>query len=285
MRNQNGEVHTTLPGLPERQLPYQIVVERVCKAVRTHVPINATVAVVSRGDEDLLRFGARRGWHFPRTQNGAYAGYYPDTDEDAVAHLEDLRRVGAGYLVFPSSSFWWFDHYPQFTAHLKRCCSELAVDEEAFVLFVLTRSTNDFSSPGAPRDPIEVGIHQQINELIDVLVPETRGVLMVSEDPSFAQKVAHRDISHLATTASPLEGEDLLGERDGEVMSRILDEVERGVSFLVVPVFLQWWLDRHELVRSQLGPHLIIHQSNVCRIYDLRNFMAEHGDEYEGEPR
>ncbi len=52
---------------------------------RQVVPPGATVAVVSRGDDQLLSLDGRRGWHFPRADDGTYAGYYPATGTEAVA--------------------------------------------------------------------------------------------------------------------------------------------------------------------------------------------------------
>src|SRR4029077_6836938 len=46
--------------------PYEVLVGRVREAVAHVVPEGATVAVATRGDEDLLELGERRGWHFPQ---------------------------------------------------------------------------------------------------------------------------------------------------------------------------------------------------------------------------
>jgi GT2 family glycosyltransferase len=77
------------------------------------------VLVVSRGDEDILRLGRRKASHFPQDETGQYAGYHPATGEDAIAHLEALRGGGGQFLLFPSTAFWWLDHYPDLRAHLE----------------------------------------------------------------------------------------------------------------------------------------------------------------------
>ena len=76
------------------------------------------IVVVSRGDEELVRFEGHVGWHFPRSDEGGYAGYYPEDSDAAIRHLEDLRRRGAHYFVVPASSSWWLDHYAGFRDYL-----------------------------------------------------------------------------------------------------------------------------------------------------------------------
>jgi GT2 family glycosyltransferase len=91
---------------------------RVRRAVDEIVPAGATILVASKGDEDLLDLGGRRAWHFPRSADGVYAGYYPADSAAAVEHLEELRRAGVEYLLLPSTAFWWLDHYSEFADFL-----------------------------------------------------------------------------------------------------------------------------------------------------------------------
>lgn len=87
--------------------------------VDAHVPGDATVTVVSRGDDALLRFRAT-GRHLPATADGRYAGHHPAGDDEAIDHLEEARAAGARYLLVPSTSAWWLDYYPGFADHLER---------------------------------------------------------------------------------------------------------------------------------------------------------------------
>ena len=98
---------------------YQGLVSRVRLAVEANTQADATLAVVSRGDELLLDLGGRTAWHFPRNGDGAYAGYYPTDSAAAVAHLEQLRANGAEYLVIPASSGWWLEYYAEMREHLE----------------------------------------------------------------------------------------------------------------------------------------------------------------------
>jgi hypothetical protein len=90
----------------------------LCRIVQRTVPSGATVLIVSKGDDDLLRLDGRRGWHFPQTEDGTYAGHHPADGGAAIEHLEALRAKGAAFLVFPSPSLWWLDYYQAFCRHL-----------------------------------------------------------------------------------------------------------------------------------------------------------------------
>jgi hypothetical protein len=92
---------------------------RVREVVTATVPEGAAVLVVSRSDEDLVRFDGRQGGHFPQDETGAWAGHYPADSAEAIAHLEELRSKGAEYLVFPATGFWWLEHYAEFGQHLE----------------------------------------------------------------------------------------------------------------------------------------------------------------------
>jgi hypothetical protein len=107
------------PAEASPRLYYEQVIRHIREVVGRSLPAPATVAVVSKGDEELLKLDARQGWHFPRGENGIYAGYYPADSAAAIAHLEELREKGAHYLLFPQQAFWWFDSYADFGRHLK----------------------------------------------------------------------------------------------------------------------------------------------------------------------
>jgi GT2 family glycosyltransferase len=78
------------------------------------LPSDATVLVVSKGDEELLLLGAeRKGWHFPQMADGTYAGYHPGDSGEAVAHLRALQSCGAEYILFPETAIWWLEFYEE----------------------------------------------------------------------------------------------------------------------------------------------------------------------------
>jgi GT2 family glycosyltransferase len=116
---------------------YQNCVRKIREIVRRALPRDATVIVVSKGDEGLLDLYGRRAWHFPQDSDGGYLWYYPPDGPSVIAQLETLRVRGAQYLLFPEFAFWWLDRYPEFTNHLYRHYPVILRDEMACVVFAL----------------------------------------------------------------------------------------------------------------------------------------------------
>jgi len=127
---------------PRRHSPeYERIREEIREVVESRLPdTDDPVVVLSRGDEALVAFRDRAGWHFPQTQDGRFAGHYPERSEDVIAGLEALRARGAGYFVLPSTSLWWLDHYDGFRRYLDERCREV-VRTDACVVFALGDST------------------------------------------------------------------------------------------------------------------------------------------------
>jgi GT2 family glycosyltransferase len=116
---------------------YQQLVERIRVVAHATLPSDTTVLVVSKGDDELLKLNGRPAWHFPQTEDGMYAGYYPADSAAAIEHLETLRASGAGFLLFPSTAFWWLDHYTEFKQHLEYQYSIVVNQEDTCVIFSL----------------------------------------------------------------------------------------------------------------------------------------------------
>ena len=100
------------------------------------LPPEATVVVASRGDDELLELDGRRAWHFPQDEDGVYAGHYPADDAAAIAHLEQLRERGAGFLLLPATALWWLDRYPELGSHVRERYT-VALEDESCVIFSL----------------------------------------------------------------------------------------------------------------------------------------------------
>ena len=97
---------------------YNELVERIRQAVCEAVPAGATVAVISKGDAELLNLGGRQAWHFPQHEDGTYAGHHLADSAECIAELARLRAKGADFLVIPSTATWWLDHYEAFARYL-----------------------------------------------------------------------------------------------------------------------------------------------------------------------
>jgi hypothetical protein len=123
---------------PLRPKPeYVSLVDRVREVARAAFPPDATVVVVSKGDDELLDLDVRRAWHFPQDADGTYAGFYPRNSAEAIAHLETLRGEGAEYLIVPSSAYWWLDYYVEFRQHLEEQYQLMTRDPATCAVFAL----------------------------------------------------------------------------------------------------------------------------------------------------
>lgn len=122
-------------------LEYRGLIGELRAVVDKTVPPAATVAVVSRGDEQLTRLADRRVWHLPQTEDGTYLGHHPGDSDEAIVQLEALRQRGAEYLVLPRPSLWWLEHYGDFAQHLMRRYRALVQDDSVCHVFQLWPTT------------------------------------------------------------------------------------------------------------------------------------------------
>ena len=111
--------------------------DRLQWTIREHTPPGAVVAVVSKGDDSLLAFDGRVGWHFPLSPAGVYAGHHPADSAEAVAQVEDVKHRGAAFLLFPKNSRWWLEHYPGLRSHLENLYTAVTSSDDEFALFDL----------------------------------------------------------------------------------------------------------------------------------------------------
>ena len=126
---------------------YVRLIGRIRRVVGREVRPASTVAVVSRGDAALLDLPGCTGWHLPQLDDGTYVGYHPVDSDEAIRYLEVARARGAHYLLVPSTTRWWLEHYDGFQRYLARY--RLVVDDETCVLFALT----DRTGTDEPRHP------------------------------------------------------------------------------------------------------------------------------------
>ena len=123
--------------------PYEKTICRVRDVVDSLVPENATVIVVSKGDDDLLKLGKRKAWHFPQGKNGGYAGHHPANSAEAITQLETLHEKGGDYLLFPSTSRWWLEHYSEFRQYLENRYTEIRRDDDCSIFMLREPAASD----------------------------------------------------------------------------------------------------------------------------------------------
>ena len=167
----SGTASVSTPLLPDE---YGKLIEGVRETANAMVPRNATVLVVSRGDEELLRIGPHRALHFPQDEFGRYAGYHPKDSDAAIAALEQMRARGGEYLLLPSTSFWWLDYYEGLRKHLEENYPAVASTADCMVFELLATG----AQPGAAdADTHGVSAVTQIRQLAAPLDDLLRALL------------------------------------------------------------------------------------------------------------
>lgn len=112
-------------------------IARLRQVVRTALPVDARVLVISNGDDELIRLEGRHGMHFPQTRGGVYAGYHPKDAAEAIGHLEALIAKGAEYLLIPAGSFWWLEFYQNLRRHLATNSRLVLYDARSCAIYAL----------------------------------------------------------------------------------------------------------------------------------------------------
>jgi hypothetical protein len=235
---------------------YEQLIRRIRAIVMEVVRPGARLAVVSRGDDELLRFDNRVAWHFPRLDNGSYAGYHPASSADAIAHLEALRERGAQHLLVPAPFFWWRDYYPDLFDHLARS-AEAVWDDDICLIFELEPAGTRRSAPSPLARPLK--------RLLEALLPEGAAVAVVtSGDESLLEA---RGAMHF-----PRAGGGYSAEPDSVAALEQLAELgKRGGAFLVVPHVAPSWVDGYPefLEEVEARYSCIARRERVCTVYEL----------------
>jgi GT2 family glycosyltransferase len=128
-----------------RPSAYRRLVGQVRGAIVEATPRGSTVAVVSRGDEDLLDLDERTGLHFPSNASGTWLGHHPAGSDEAIGHLDDAIGRGATHLAIPITSLWWLDQYAALTERLRAEHHQVA-SAHACVIFELAATASEGST-------------------------------------------------------------------------------------------------------------------------------------------
>jgi len=253
-------------------LTYEELAPRIAATVEEVTPPGAIVLVVSKGDEGLLRFESRGGWHFPRASTGQYAGHHPLDGPWAVDHLETLRAAGGAYLVLPSTYYWWFEHYPELERHLRSRYERLPSPEEVCMVFRLLELP-----AAAPRAVPDLPLGEQrrcvpaIRGLLASLLPDEEVVLVLSEgdDQLLALERPAWHFPH-DSGGRPLPLEAGSG---AQAASQLRSLSRDGIHYLVVPATLLWLLSRRPALAAYLERECrcLARRDRICMVYELRD--------------
>lgn len=158
------------PHARRPKFSYYEHVEKIKKIIDTKLPREATVLVVSKGDEDLVTIPSRRVWHFPQEQDGTYSGHHPANSVEAIHQLEKLRKEGGDFLVLPVSMYWWLQFYLEFAAHLAQHCP-LVVEEQECLIYRLGKLEAHVDRATAMPYAEATGLDYLNRKLVTVVVP------------------------------------------------------------------------------------------------------------------
>jgi hypothetical protein len=254
MRRMPGVEEPTAPGTEPED--HQKLLTRIHKIAARMIPAGATVAVVSRGEGEIVDLDGRTGWHFPRQDDGEYAGYHPANSADAIEHLEKVREDGADYLLFPSTALWWLDYYGGFKDHLESKYPCVVTQKDTCLVFKLSPGGGS-SWLGVERGKRE-DLATQFHQLLASLLPAGSEVAVVSLGNK--RLLAH-DVLREREFAS--SGDDPVTELEALR--------EKGVRYLAIPQTAFGWLGmQSELVeRLRQSSRFITRQEHVCEVYEL----------------
>lgn len=256
-------------------LSYEDLALRIAAVVEELTPVGAVVLVVSKGDEELLRFDGRSGWHFPRAATGQYAGHHPLDGRWAVEHLESLRASGGAYLVLPSTYYWWFEHYPELEQHLRGRYERLDAPEEVCRIYRLLDLPA--ATPRVVPDLAERAQQRRcqsaMRALTGNLIPEDEVVLVWSEgdDDVLALECQAWHFPHDAA------GRHVAPEGDGtRQVSQLRTLARNGIHYLVLPAVSAWALSRRPALAAYLERECrrLALRERVCVVYELNSGLG-----------
>jgi hypothetical protein len=259
--SETGSASESTPLLPDE---YEALIERVRETANAMIPRDATVLVVSRGDEELLRIGPRRALHFPPDELGRYAGYHPQDSDAAIEALESMRARGGEYLLLPSTAFWWLDYYKGFRDHLERNYPPI-VSADDCIVFELAATGVQTAAADADIGTVSAATSSRqlagpLDELLRALLPAGASVAVVTRDAS--QLPSFED----CRAVSPPSG----GADGANGLLAVLEAARAGeAEFLVIPAASY---DRvhggGEPATAVGGWRLVTHQRHLGEVYE-----------------
>jgi hypothetical protein len=255
--SETGSASGSTQLLPDE---YQGLIESVRETANAMIPRNATVLVISRGDEELLRIGPRRALHFPQDEFGRYLGYHPEDSDAAIAVLEDMRARGGEYLLVPSTAFWWLDFYEGLRKHIEDNYSSVGSNDDCMI-FELAPAGFQTAGPDADTKRVPAATSTRLaagplDELHSALLPDDARIAVVAgrdtDLPTFGE----------CTAVHPPDG--------GGGLPALLDEAGAGgAEFVVIPAAAFERLHRADEAPGSVGEwRLVTRQRHVAEIYE-----------------
>lgn len=258
---------TTAP-VASSHLDYAQVVESTCACIAEAVPAGATLAVINKGDEAMLRVGQRTSHHYPPGTGGGYAGFYPADSTAAIAQLERARETGLQFLVIPAPAFWWLEHYEGLRRHLDTRYKLSLRRDDACVIYDLRSGQQ--AKTGEQPQPCTVSLSKRVSAYLDALLPPKAHVAIVTKGDTELLESKRMKAVHF-----PMQEDGLWAgfhPLDSAACIAHLDELRAaGVRWFVVPRPLFWWFVHYAEFFAHLDAkhRLIARQGQLCVVYQL----------------
>jgi len=276
------------------------LVRRVTALVDASVPYGGRMLVVSRGDDNLLELFGRDAGHFPQTPDGRYLGHHPADSAEAIERLATLLDAGAQYLVVPSTSFWWLEHYVGFREYLEQHGRVIAYHEDVGIIYafgvtdprqvsLLPQGTGNTTLDlfelrvAAAEDRIaalgreleRVAEVRDVRQTLTQIFPQGARVLIVSHgDDELLDVGGGIQAGHFPQSADGRYAGH--HPSDSAHAIALLEQLRKGgAEYLVFPPSASWWLDYYEEFRSYLDRFVAQRTASECVIYRLAETAAK----------
>jgi hypothetical protein len=255
--SETGSASKSTPLLPDE---YEGLIERVRETANAMIPRNATVLVVSRGDEELLRIGPRRALHFPQDEFGRYAGYHPPDSDAAIGVLESMRARGGEYLLLPSTAFWWLEYYEGLRDHLERNYPPIVSADDCIVYELAATGVQTAAGDADTRTVSAATSSRQVagplDELLRALLPPDARIAMVTPDTSQLLSFGN------CRAVSPPDA--------GNGLRAVLEEADaEEAEFLVIPAGSYDRVHGGGEPATTVGAwRLVTRQRHLCEVYE-----------------
>ncbi len=274
----NGEPTDGQAFATNKLAAYHDLIACIREITRTALPANATVAVVNKGDAELLKLDGRAAWHFPRNTDGSYSGHYPATSAEAIEHLETVRAEGAKYFIIPGTSLWWLEFYGEFRAHLEEHYRLVAKQDEKFAIFALdvrlssvrrntevTEAAGNVTAHAEVED--EVSLRIELAKSLRALgrTKDAQRILSEGLDEDPANVRLHIELMRLAAAV----GDKPLAQEHGAKALALAPD-DYAVNMALVKA--AWQQQRPAAVEERLNHLVAVFPSDGVALNDLMNF-------------
>jgi hypothetical protein len=229
----------------QNDYPVQQMVARIREIVRERLPLEATIAVATGGNEELLRLDGRIAWHFPETEQGR-GDLFAQGAEGSVA---TPAWIEAG-MTYEFSLYGDLEFSKRLARLLVRGVPEpLSIKNAESTPQELAR--DDGVMLTAIPNPVFAGEESGVTNIAWSTGDGSEGQVYVSSGGSYAGR-------------DPANNDEAL---------RLLESTKaRGAQYLLIPAKSFWWLNDYNEFRDHVEARYpaIMQDESTCIIFHLR---------------